>query len=72
MLTREMMKALEADGEYLTAMTGADHGPVFVFDYYCTDCEQETDLDKDRRCISCGSGRVMRVAAPVDPGNGGA
>ncbi len=26
----EMMKALEADGEYLRQMTGEDHGPVFL------------------------------------------
>jgi len=26
----EMMKALEADGEYLRQMTGGDHGPYFL------------------------------------------
>ena len=29
MYSKEMMKALEADGEKLQAMTGEDHGPVF-------------------------------------------
>lgn len=28
----EMMKALEADGEYLRQMTGEDHGPYFLAD----------------------------------------
>jgi len=28
-LDDEMMKALEADGEYLRQMTGEDHGPYF-------------------------------------------
>jgi hypothetical protein len=30
MWTREMMKALEADGEKLRQLTGEDHGPVFI------------------------------------------
>lgn len=29
-MDEEMMRALEADGEKLAAMTGEDHGPVFV------------------------------------------
>jgi hypothetical protein len=29
MFTKEMMAALEADGEKLRQMTGEDHGPVF-------------------------------------------
>ena len=29
---REMMKALEADGEKLRLMTGQEHGPVFLSD----------------------------------------
>jgi hypothetical protein len=32
MFTREMMKALEEDGEKLRQLTGEDHGPVFLPD----------------------------------------
>jgi hypothetical protein len=31
MFDKEMMKALEADGEKLTQLTGEDHGPAFLF-----------------------------------------
>lgn len=31
-MDEELMRALEADGEKLRAMTGEDHGPVFVAD----------------------------------------
>ena len=30
MLTKEMRKALEADGEKLRQQTGKDHGPIFI------------------------------------------
>lgn len=35
--SKEMQKALEADGEDLRQLTGEDHGPYF-FDYECEDC----------------------------------
>lgn len=34
---REMMKALEADGEKLRQLTGEDHGPQFFADCQCCD-----------------------------------
>ena len=30
MFTKEMQKALEADGEKLRQLTGEDHGPIFI------------------------------------------
>lgn len=38
-MDEEMMKALMSDGEKLRAMTGEDHGPLFIFD--------EADLEQD-------------------------
>ncbi len=32
MTDKDMMRALQADGEYLEAMTGKDHGPYFLDD----------------------------------------
>lgn len=32
MTDKDMMRALQADGEYLEAMTGEDHGPYFLDD----------------------------------------
>ncbi len=38
MFSREMMKALEADGEKLRQLTGEDHGPVFLPELGCEHC----------------------------------
>lgn len=53
MFTKEMMAALEADGEKLRQLTGEEHGPVFV-----------ADLPETRwvNCEACGgSGETIRV-----------
>jgi hypothetical protein len=34
-MDEEMMKALEEDGEKMRALTGRDHGPVFLIDAEC-------------------------------------
>lgn len=40
--------------------------------YCCTDCGAETEVNKDKRCQNCGSGRVIlktvspRPAPPKD------
>jgi hypothetical protein len=39
-----MMKALEADGEYLRQMTGEDHGPEFLGT--CDGCGAVVPLDQ--------------------------
>lgn len=39
MFDDEMMKALEADGEKLKALTGQDHGPHFIPEQPCEVCE---------------------------------
>lgn len=52
MFTKEMMKALEQDGEKLRQLTGEDHGPVFLSD----GCEHvfEVDGPAPGRCTFCG------------------
>lgn len=40
MIDKEMMKALEADGEKLRQLTGEDHGPDFLDDC-CPNCGGE-------------------------------
>jgi hypothetical protein len=39
MFTKEMMDALEADGEKLRQLTGEDHGPLFLA--ACEECGGE-------------------------------
>jgi hypothetical protein len=39
MFSKEMMAALEADGEKLRQLTGEDHGPVFLTDARFIPCE---------------------------------
>ena len=50
-LDDEMMKALEADGEYLRQMTGNDHGPYFVAD--CIECGGPLRSPSDAICGAC-------------------
>jgi DnaJ-class molecular chaperone len=59
MMTDEMMKALEADGEKLRQLTGQDHGP---FRY-----PQEEDFDHIEdydTCPDCSGEGTIEVLAP--------
>lgn len=57
MFTKEMQKALEADGEKLRQLTGKDHGPVFM-DFYKWE-------SAEHRACDCGSFNVRRcLTAP--------
>lgn len=67
MFTREMMKALEADGAKLRQLTGEDHGPVWIDDRMvtCETCGGDGSFDRvvghdpsgpvweDRFCPTC-------------------
>jgi hypothetical protein len=44
-MDKEMMKALEADGEKLRQMTGEDHGPVWPQPEQCAVCFGEGKLE---------------------------
>jgi DnaJ-class molecular chaperone len=68
--SKEMQRALKADGEKLKAMTGEDHGPVFFTT--CTSCWSAGGWEKARpqhddphytiwvKCDACnGSGWVV-------------
>ena len=45
MFDKEMMKALEADGEKLTQLTGEDHGPAFLFaPDECPHCQYDSQF----------------------------
>lgn len=48
----ELMKALAADGEKLLALTGEDHGPLFLVDDppLCPICDAEGVIGKCRYC----------------------
>lgn len=72
---KEMMKALEADGEYLRQMTGEDHGPFFFIDceacggaglvskrvtVYEAGCAVPHDDTEERECKECdGFGTIL-------------
>lgn len=49
MFTREMQKALEADGEKLRQLAGEDHGPRFQ----CERCKEWEQMGLSRYCPSC-------------------
>lgn len=51
---KEMQGALEADGEKLRQMTGADHGPRFLTDPFI-DATKE-GMFRDHSCWKCGDG----------------
>lgn len=46
MIDREMMRAMEADGEKLRQITGMDHGPGFP----CEDCSNPDFCTEHRKC----------------------
>ncbi|WP_065330349.1 hypothetical protein [Tritonibacter mobilis] len=50
---REMMAALEADGEYLRQMTGQDHGPYFIDAPGCIECSAPLPSPSDAVCETC-------------------
>jgi hypothetical protein len=50
---REMMAALEADGEYLRQMTGQDHGPYFFDAPGCIECGAALPSPSDAVCETC-------------------
>jgi len=52
-LDDEMMKALEADGEYLRQMTGEDHGPYFFDVCGCIECGAALPSPSDAVCVTC-------------------
>ena len=73
MFTKEMQKALEADGEKLRQITGQDHGPAFLDERFttCVACCGDGGWEKARpqhddphyaiwvKCDACnGSGWV--------------
>lgn len=76
MFTKEMQRALEADGNKLRDLTGEDHGPYFddLRDYEtCAVCNGFGTIDKHRpqhddpefceviECLECtGSGFVLK------------
>jgi hypothetical protein len=41
MMDKKMQRALEADGEKLRALTGEDHGPMFMEDDYSEFIDEE-------------------------------
>lgn len=66
MFTKEMRRALEADGEKLRQLTGEDHGPYFVDWETCPECGGEGSVEVPkpqhddpefcivRQCHTCG------------------
>ncbi len=61
----EMMRALEADGEKLRAMTGEDHGPWDI-GTGCIECGADLPSPSDAVCSGCLEtyAAVMRNARP--------
>lgn len=45
-MDKEMMQALEADGEKLRQLTGEDHGPFFV----CENCDNPLFCQEHLNC----------------------
>jgi DnaJ-class molecular chaperone len=78
---REMMKALEADGEKLRQLTGEDHGPVWIDDrmVVCETCGGDGFFDRvtglepngtpvweENQCPTCqGAGEYAVKVEPV-------
>ena len=72
---REMMRALEADGEKLRQMTGEDHGPLWLetcqncdgagvtfhrVAVYEAGCAFPHDDTDERKCVECdGLGTIL-------------
>lgn len=56
-MDKEMMNALEADGEKMAALTGEDHGPVFVDD--------ELFDTGERATVIKGKGGFLTLDDPV-------
>ena len=72
---KEMMRALEADGEYLRQMTGEDHGPYWLdtcphcegagvtshrITVYEAGCAFPHDDSDERKCEECdGFGTIL-------------
>jgi hypothetical protein len=57
-IDKELKRALEADGEKLKAMTGQDHGPVFLTeeeppDAECPRCGGEGSDEMGFECETC-------------------
>jgi hypothetical protein len=74
----EMMKALEADAEYLRQMTGEDHGPIFFatceaceglgfilkrVTVYEAGCAFPHDDTDERQCEECGGCGLLEVTS---------
>jgi DnaJ-class molecular chaperone len=57
MFTREMMKALEQDGDKLRQLTGEDHGPVFLAETRWVNCEL---------CGGSGEVEVRPIVGPYE------
>ena len=54
MFDKEMMKALEADGEKLTQLTGEDHGPIFLFaPDECPHCQYDSQFPGFGPIVPC-------------------
>lgn len=62
-MDEEMMKALQEDGEKLTAMTGEDHGPQFLHEWTCAKCF-EWNIHHKLECTACG--HVIPQVSEVD------
>lgn len=54
MFDREMMKALQEDGEKLSQLTGEDHTPEFLQD--CAACDGRGHIVKGVRVYEAGCG----------------
>lgn len=70
MFTKEMIAALEADGEKLRQLTGEDHGPEFLT-ITCSCCGgdggfMEGDQTRWMRCTACnGDGELEVEPEPI-------
>lgn len=54
MFTKEMQKALEADGEKLRQLTGEDHGPIFIDGWF-------TDMVEDGWRVDPVTGKIVNI-----------
>ena len=59
-MNREMLKALEADGEKLRQLTGEDHGPHFLDDVCRDGCQFAKDIAMPEHSCSGECQYLMR------------
>jgi len=67
MLTKEMQRALEADGEKLRALTGEDHGPFTPALAICPRCDGQGNYpssesgERDEDCPDCNASGMLKI-----------